>query len=58
MLELGCKYFLVPSSWLAKWKAYVTTTGKNISSSAEPENLGELVDSLKCKKVIFLGTFN
>ncbi|OAY70810.1 Ubiquitin carboxyl-terminal hydrolase 26 [Ananas comosus] len=49
-LNPGDKYFLVPSSWLSKWRAYVTTTGKNISSSPEPENLEAIVDSLICQK--------
>ncbi|CAA6664566.1 unnamed protein product [Spirodela intermedia] len=45
----GGKYFLLPSSWLTKWRAYITTTGKN-SSSVEPECLEVIVDSLKCEK--------
>uniref|UniRef100_A0A1D1YFM5 Ubiquitin carboxyl-terminal hydrolase 26 n=1 Tax=Anthurium amnicola TaxID=1678845 RepID=A0A1D1YFM5_9ARAE len=46
----GNKYFLVPSSWLTTWRAYVTTIGKNISSSVMPESLDVIVDSLKCEK--------
>ncbi|CAL9125822.1 ubiquitin carboxyl-terminal hydrolase [Musa troglodytarum] len=49
-LHAGCKYFLVPSSWLAKWRAYLTATGKNVSSCAEPENLEVIIDSLICQK--------
>ncbi|XP_028547529.1 ubiquitin carboxyl-terminal hydrolase 26 [Dendrobium catenatum] len=49
-LHTGCKYFLLPSSWLAKWRAYVTTTGKNISSTGEPENLEVIISSLICEK--------
>lgn len=49
-LNAGCKYFLVPSSWLAKWRAYVTTTGRNKSTSEEPENLQVIIDSLICEK--------
>ncbi|CAA6658193.1 unnamed protein product [Spirodela intermedia] len=45
----GDKYFLVPSLWLTKWRAYITTTGKN-SSSVEPECLEVVVNSLKCEK--------
>lgn len=50
-LSLNCKYYLVPSSWLVKWRNYVTTSGKNISSSMEPESLDIVIDSLKCEKV-------
>lgn len=50
-LLAGCKYFLVPSSWLAKWRAFINATGKNKSSSAEPENLQAIIDSLICEKV-------
>ncbi|XP_073011586.1 ubiquitin carboxyl-terminal hydrolase 26 [Typha latifolia] len=46
----GKKYFLLPSSWLTKWRAYVTATGKNISSSPEPESLEVTLDSLFCQK--------
>lgn len=49
-LHTGCRYFLLPSSWLAKWRAYVTTTGKNISSAVEPENLEVIISSLICEK--------
>lgn len=31
----------------------MTATGKNISSSPEPENLEAIVDSLICQKVSF-----
>eukprot|EP00257_Ricinus_communis_P017048 XP_015575390.1 ubiquitin carboxyl-terminal hydrolase 26 isoform X3 [Ricinus communis] len=49
-LSLHCKYYLVPSSWLTKWRNYVTASGKNISSSVEPEALDIVIDSLKCEK--------
>lgn len=49
-LHFGCRYFLVPSTWLAKWKAYVTSTGKNISSTVEPENLEVVINSLICER--------
>ncbi|WCJ44374.1 Ubiquitin carboxyl-terminal hydrolase 26 [Euphorbia peplus] len=49
-LSLNCKYYLVPSSWLAKWRNYVTASGKNISSSMEPEIMDIVIDSLKCEK--------
>ncbi|XP_026661046.1 ubiquitin carboxyl-terminal hydrolase 26 isoform X2 [Phoenix dactylifera] len=45
-----CKYFLVPSSWLTQWRAYVTATGKNMSSFAEPQNLEVTMNSLICDK--------
>ncbi|KAL6867275.1 hypothetical protein ACP4OV_015299 [Aristida adscensionis] len=44
------KYYLVPSSWLSEWRAYITATGKNISSSPEPESLETIVNSLLCEK--------
>lgn len=50
-LHTECRYFLLPSSWLAKWRAYVTTTGKNVSSMVEPENLEVIISSLICEKV-------
>jgi len=42
---------LVPSSWLSEWRAYITATGKNISSLPEPQSLEAIVDSLICEKV-------
>ncbi|KAF9591999.1 hypothetical protein IFM89_011582 [Coptis chinensis] len=47
-LSPGCNYYLLPSSWLAKWRSYITVCGKNMSSSAEPESLESVIDSLKC----------
>jgi ubiquitin carboxyl-terminal hydrolase 48 len=35
-LNLGKKYYLVPSSWLSEWRAYIIATGKNVSSLSEP----------------------
>ncbi|GAV63630.1 UCH domain-containing protein/DUSP domain-containing protein [Cephalotus follicularis] len=49
-LSLHCNYYLVPSSWLAKWKIYINASGKNISSSEEPETLSGVIDSLICEK--------
>lgn len=49
-VHMGCRYFLLPSSWLGKWRAYVTNTGKNISSTVEPENLKMIISSLICEK--------
>ncbi|XP_021276622.1 ubiquitin carboxyl-terminal hydrolase 26 isoform X1 [Herrania umbratica] len=48
-LSLNCKYYLVPSSWLSKWRSYITASGKNISSM-EPENLDGTINLLKCEK--------
>ncbi|KAG9443885.1 hypothetical protein H6P81_015225 [Aristolochia fimbriata] len=45
----GCKYYLLPSSWLASWRAFITTSGKNMSS-VEPDNLEAVIDSLKCQQ--------
>ncbi|XP_057987065.1 ubiquitin carboxyl-terminal hydrolase 26 isoform X2 [Hevea brasiliensis] len=49
-LSLHCTYYLVPSSWLTKWRNYVIASGKNISSSVEPETLDFVIESLKCEK--------
>ncbi|CAN1240480.1 Ubiquitin carboxyl-terminal hydrolase 26 [Linum grandiflorum] len=49
-LSLGSKYYLVPSSWLMMWRQYITASGKNISSSPEPETLSVVINSLKCEK--------
>uniref|UniRef100_A0A2C9U1L0 Ubiquitin carboxyl-terminal hydrolase 26 n=1 Tax=Manihot esculenta TaxID=3983 RepID=A0A2C9U1L0_MANES len=49
-LSLHCSYYLVPSSWLTKWRNYVTASGKNVSSSVEPDTLDFVIDSLKCEK--------
>ncbi|XP_043708962.1 ubiquitin carboxyl-terminal hydrolase 26-like [Telopea speciosissima] len=49
-LSPGCKYYLLPSSWLTKWRSYITASGKNILSSAEPEGLEGILDMLKCEK--------
>ncbi|KAL6953118.1 Ubiquitin carboxyl-terminal hydrolase 26, partial [Sarracenia purpurea var. burkii] len=43
------RYYLLPTSWLSKWKTYVTASGKN-ASSAEPETLCNIIDVLKCEK--------
>lgn len=51
MLNPEKKYNLIPASWLAKWRSFVTCTGKNISSSPEPDSLEIIIDSLMCEKV-------
>ncbi|KAM7264292.1 hypothetical protein ACFE04_001975 [Oxalis oulophora] len=48
LLAVHSKYYLIPSSWIAKWKAYVNASGKNISSCEEPEPLGSIINSLIC----------
>lgn len=50
-LHPGQKYFLVPSSWLSEWRAYITATGKNISSLPEPNSLEAVISSIICEKV-------
>lgn len=50
-LSLDCKYYLIPSSWLLKWKNYITASGKNVSSVEKPETLEGIMDLLKCEKV-------
>ncbi|KAF5198368.1 Ubiquitin carboxyl-terminal hydrolase [Thalictrum thalictroides] len=49
-LSPGCRYYILPSSWLAKWRSYIAASGKNISSSAEPDSLDNVIDLLKCDK--------
>lgn len=49
-LSLDCKYYLLPSTWLTKWRNYISASGKN-ASSIEPEILDGVIDSLKCEKV-------
>lgn len=48
-LSLDCKYYLLPSTWLTKWRNYISASGKN-ASSIEPEILDGVIDSLKCEK--------
>ncbi|CAA0811076.1 Ubiquitin carboxyl-terminal hydrolase 26 [Striga hermonthica] len=43
------KYFLLPASWLSKWRSYVNASGKN-SSSEELDTLDTVVDMLLCKQ--------
>ncbi|KAA8524129.1 hypothetical protein F0562_010440 [Nyssa sinensis] len=45
-----CKYYMLPSSWLSKWRSYITASGKNVSSAVEPETLKSVIASLKCEK--------
>lgn len=45
------RYYLLPSSWLSKWKSYITASGKSAASTAEPETLRNVIDLLKCEKV-------
>jgi len=47
-LSLHCKYFLVPSSWISKWRNYINLAVKN---SDTPETLDGVIDSLMCVKV-------
>ncbi|XP_071730513.1 ubiquitin carboxyl-terminal hydrolase 26 [Rutidosis leptorrhynchoides] len=44
------RYFLMPSSWLTKWRGYVTAVGKNASSTEEPDVLSICIESLKCEQ--------
>ncbi|QCD99600.1 ubiquitin carboxyl-terminal hydrolase 48 [Vigna unguiculata] len=46
-LSLHCKYFLVPSSWISKWRNYINLAVKN---SDTPETLDGVIDSLMCVK--------
>uniref|UniRef100_A0ACD5WDA0 Uncharacterized protein n=1 Tax=Avena sativa TaxID=4498 RepID=A0ACD5WDA0_AVESA len=47
-LHPGQKYYLVPSSWLSEWRAYITATGKKLLP--EPQSLEAAIHSLKCEK--------
>ncbi|CAK7346948.1 unnamed protein product [Dovyalis caffra] len=49
-LSLNCMYYLIPTSWLTKWRNYINASGKNISSSVEPEVLDPVIDALKCER--------
>ncbi|XP_021899831.1 ubiquitin carboxyl-terminal hydrolase 26 [Carica papaya] len=49
-LSPNCKYYLVPSQWLAKWRSYISASGKNASSVVKPETLDGIIGSLKCEK--------
>ncbi|KAL8158829.1 hypothetical protein V2J09_000366, partial [Rumex salicifolius] len=53
-LSSNCRYYLLPSSWISKWRNYVNTSGKNISASTEPEPLAGIISSLKCDKHLML----
>ncbi|KAL5190121.1 Ubiquitin carboxyl-terminal hydrolase 26 [Glycine soja] len=46
-LSLHSKYFLVPLSWISKWRNYISPTLKN---SDKPETLDGVIDSLLCEK--------
>ncbi|CAL0319194.1 unnamed protein product [Lupinus luteus] len=46
-LSVHCKYFLVPSSWVSKWRNYVSPT---LKSSDKPETLDGVIDSVICEK--------
>lgn len=50
-LSLDCKYYLVPTSWILKWRNYINATGKNILSVVKPETLDAVIDLIKCDKV-------
>lgn len=50
-LTPDCKYYLLPSSWLLKWRNYINASGKNVASSVKPEILDGAIDLLKCEKV-------
>ncbi|CAJ2643397.1 unnamed protein product [Trifolium pratense] len=46
-LSVDCKYFLLPSSWILKWRNYISPTFKNPD---KPETLDGVIDSLMCEK--------
>ncbi|KAK3025995.1 hypothetical protein RJ639_042152, partial [Escallonia herrerae] len=49
-LEAHNSYYLLPSSWLSKWRNYVTSSGKTATTFAEPEPLNSIIDLLKCEQ--------
>ncbi|KAI3972309.1 hypothetical protein MKX01_017913 [Papaver californicum] len=51
-LNPGSRYYLLPSSWLTKWRSYITASGKMVSSpaAARPDPLEGVIDSLLCGK--------
>ncbi|KAK9699606.1 hypothetical protein RND81_08G184700 [Saponaria officinalis] len=49
-LSLNCKYYLLPSCWLTKWRSYISANGKNAASTFEPEPLDVVMSSLVCEK--------
>lgn len=48
-LSLNTKYYLLPSSWLSKWRSYINASGKTVSSSVEPDMLGGVISALICQ---------
>lgn len=48
----GIRYYLLPSSWLSKWRSYSNASGKS-APSAEPETLDDVIGFLMCEKVYF-----
>lgn len=52
-LSSNCKYYLLPSSWLSTWRSYISTSGKNSSSSVEPARLDDVISSLICPTVSY-----
>ncbi|CAI8599711.1 unnamed protein product [Vicia faba] len=46
-LSADCKYFLLPSSWISKWRNYISPSLKNPDI---PETLDGVIDSLMCEK--------
>lgn len=51
MIYPGCIYYLVPTVWLAKWRAYLGAAGKNVLAVDEPVGLEGFILSLLCQKV-------
>ena len=50
-LSLNTKYYLLPSSWLSKWRTYINASGKTGSSCVEPDRLDAVVSALMCQNV-------
>lgn len=51
MIFPGCIYYLVPTPWLTKWRAYLGAAGKNVLAVDEPVGLEGFILSLLCQKV-------
>ncbi|XP_024527691.1 ubiquitin carboxyl-terminal hydrolase 26 [Selaginella moellendorffii] len=49
VLNPGDVYYLVPSSWISLWRAYIGASGKNVLDIEEPVGLERFLSSLLCK---------
>lgn len=52
MIFPGYVYYLVPTVWLAQWRAYLGAAGKNVLAVDEPVGFEGFILSLLCEQVI------